>query len=175
MKRPTDRIGDESGDLVVTLSLPPADVWPNARPHRMALARARRRQRIDAQYAGLAALQAAERSATGGSAWKAAPPPWPSGYYQARWYFDRPARRDPDNRAAALKSSIDGLVDAGIFSDDQHLVPLPSRTETCRSHRPRVELHLWRQDPTTLPEHREEKTDRQGAKNAKGKTEGPTQ
>ena len=37
------------------------------------------------------------------------------------WYAKTRRHPDPDNALAALKSSIDGIVEAGIFTDDKNL------------------------------------------------------
>jgi len=100
-------------EVMVSLSLPPRDLWPNARPHHMAKARAAKAYRHEAK---LAAKQAMGR---------AVPVRWTEATIQATFRFTTARRRDPDNCLAALKAAFDGLRDAGLIADDNRLTHLP--------------------------------------------------
>lgn len=60
---------------------------------------------------------------------------------ECRWFFKDRRRRDQDNLSASLKAYWDGLVDAGVFSDDSGLVHLPALVDVDKEN-PRVEIHV---------------------------------
>ena len=55
--------------------------------------------------------------------------PWPGAFVRATFYFQIKRKRDGDNLNASLKHALDGLADAGIVADDNHLVLLPPTVE----------------------------------------------
>jgi hypothetical protein len=61
------------------------------------------------------------------------------------FYFPNDRRRDEDNAIASLKAAYDGVVDAGLLSDDDHKHMQRERPEfkIDRKH-PRVELIIER-------------------------------
>jgi Holliday junction resolvase RusA-like endonuclease len=115
--------------MLVKLSLPPAELWPNARPHRMAKARATKAYRHEA---AIEAKRAMGRSR---------PPRWTAATIQAEFYFPTVRRRDPDNCLAALKAAFDGLRDAGVIADDNQLTHRPVKVASGQGRRG-VELRI---------------------------------
>ncbi len=71
--------------------------------------------------------------------------PWKKVTVEAAFYFDRRGRHDPDNANGSLKSSYDGMVDAGLVYDDdyEHMTRLPPIFLMDRKN-PRVELLIVR-------------------------------
>ena len=116
----------------VELPLPPREVSPNARGHWAKKNRAVRKYRETACVLAMRAL------------WGYSPE-WHRATMQATFYWPDKRRRDRDNAEASLKPARDGLVDAGVLSDDDELVTLPTRFEVDREN-PRVELEI-RQRP----------------------------
>ena len=88
---------------------PPPPLWPNNRPHWSQRARCVRNQRKETSLITRAAI--AER------------PQWiPLRAAQITIVLHCPGSApDPDNAIAALKSTIDGLVDGGALEDDNQL------------------------------------------------------
>ena len=100
-------------EIAIDVPVPPAPLWPNARVHYMARARAVKR------YRGLCWLVALAESRK--MDWGR---PAAAASLQATFFL--PARkRDPDNCVAALKAAIDGIADAGILANDRDLTILP--------------------------------------------------
>jgi Holliday junction resolvase RusA-like endonuclease len=80
-------------------------------------------------------------------AWKLGGNPLASASVQCRFYFATKRRRDGDNLLASMKSCFDGLVDAGVFTDDSGLTHLPVM-QAKDAKNPRVEIHiLTEEDP----------------------------
>jgi len=71
--------------------------------------------------------------------------PWPKVTVKATFYFRQKRRRDPDNATGSLKAVYDGIVDAGLVSDDdyEHMTRLPPIFAIDREC-PRVELIIER-------------------------------
>lgn len=101
---------------MITLPLPHADLSPNARVHRMRLARRKKKARFDGGIAAVAAINEA--------GWRAAPR-WVAVTVECHWFFRERRRRDSDNLTASLKAAMDGLTDAGVWLDDSGVTPLP--------------------------------------------------
>lgn len=100
----------EHAQIVVVLPLPPAALSPNARVHYHVRARAAAQTRADAAYAAMHALdQAGFR----------APPRWKRARIVYVWCVKSGTYPDPDNAVARCKPVLDGLVDAGVLSDDR--------------------------------------------------------
>jgi Holliday junction resolvase RusA-like endonuclease len=66
---------------------------------------------------------------------------------QCRFFFATTRRRDSDNLLASCKAIFDGLVDAGVFTDDSGLTHLPA-TQAKDAKNPRVEIHIFTADGT---------------------------
>lgn len=99
--------------LTIELPIPLSGLWPNDRVHWA------RKARVVRQTRTLAHLVGRERALECG--WLR---PLHEASIRTRWLL--PGRsRDPDNCIAALKSTFDGLTDAGIWCDDRHLTILP--------------------------------------------------
>ena len=73
--------------------------------------------------------------------------PWDRATAQATFYHARRRDRDDDNYIALLKSTFDGIVEAGLLTDDstEHLTHAKPLFEVDRG-RPRVEITITRED-----------------------------
>ncbi len=120
--------------LTLSLPLPPRELSPNARPHYMAKARAKKKYR---RFAWATAV-----GANGGTGDR-----WPTATCQATFYVRDRRRRDRDNLLASLKAAFDGLTDARIIEDDAGLIHLPVQIDVDREN-PRVELLVTRAGPS---------------------------
>lgn len=71
--------------------------------------------------------------------------PWAKCHVHAVFYFKTKRGRDVDNLIASLKSTYDGLVDAGVVPDDtpEFMVRDMPEIEYDRTH-PRIELTIKR-------------------------------
>lgn len=115
--------------LTIILPIPFPELWPNARPHFHAKARATKRYR---KLSHLVALSEGNRERWGE----------PAKAVTIRATFFLPCRkRDPDNCIAALKAAFDGLADAKIIANDRDLTILPPLV------RPRSD---WRKNTSVL-------------------------
>lgn len=122
--------------LKIILDLPPKELSPNhtvgSRGQRMGKAAKIKKYR---QAAAMMAL-----SALGEAGWMSLPL-WDRATVQISYYHKTRAFRDPDNIIASMKAGIDGLTDAGVFSDDRDLTYLPvSRFKDASN--PRVEIEI---------------------------------
>jgi len=125
--------------ITITLPLPNTHLQPNSRPHWRTKAAAVKAYRSDAKHAALAAwIEAGGR----------ANEPWPEATVTATFFWPTRRRRDKDNALASLKAALDGLFDAGVIADDEHLTPLPVEFGHDALD-PRVELCVVRDDVTT--------------------------
>lgn len=117
----------------ITLTLPPADLSPNARVHWRRKARAVKAYR-DQAY--LEAIQAGGRNAR-----------WADAVSEVAFYWPDGRQRDYDNASATLKPAWDGMVDAGLLVGDasKSLSHRPIKFGISGDH-PRVEIRLFRQD-----------------------------
>jgi crossover junction endodeoxyribonuclease RusA len=111
--------------MIVTLPLPAKNLSPNSRCH----------------WRAKAAAVKAYRSAALIAAYAKGKPRFESANVQCKFYFRDSRRRDGDNLLASMKSAFDGLVDAGIFSDDAGLTHLPVEKNKDTKN-PRVEIHI---------------------------------
>ena len=112
----------------LVLDLPPRALSPNLRVHWAQKAKA-------AKYYRTLAMVVA-RNAVG-----RAGPEWERAEVRTTFYFPDRRRRDRDNHMAMLKPAWDGLVDARVLTDDQHLIQHPP-TMAVDKARPRVEIEL---------------------------------
>jgi Holliday junction resolvase RusA-like endonuclease len=119
----------EAEKMIVTLPLPPKALSPNASSpgNPWPKIKAAKKYRSDAHLAAIAA------GAKGMGLESAS--------VQCKFFFRTAHARDSDNLLASLKSAFDGLVDAGVFTDDRGLVHLPSE-QTKDTKNPRVEIHI---------------------------------
>jgi len=62
-----------------------------------------------------------------------------------KWFHRTWQRPDKDNALAMLKSTWDGMEDAGLIENDKYLTPLPPIFEQDKE-RPRVEIILTLSD-----------------------------
>ena len=116
--------------ILITLPLPPRELSPNARPHRMAKARAAKKYR---RFAWAVALEQIGRRDA---------PRWSRATARARFYFrDRRSFADGDNLLASLKPAFDGVADAGVVRNDRDLKHEPVDQEVDLWN-PRVEIEV---------------------------------
>jgi len=119
--------------VTITLPLPPKSLSPNWRGHWRIKAHDVAEYRSSASFRAYCAIEG-ER------------PLWPAATLQATFYHAQNHRRDPDNLNASLKSAQDGLVDAGLLADDEHVTRLPV-VKLIDRDRPRVVLTITRETP----------------------------
>lgn len=101
---------DRRSDPVrVDLPLPPPELSPNARVHWRKRAEKSRRYRRAARWIAM--------EAQGGT-----PRNWSRAVARVTFTWPDARRRDADNAIASLKAAFDGLVDAGVVSDDSTAV-----------------------------------------------------
>jgi len=119
--------------VIVILPLPPACLSPNrpigSRGGRFKRAAAAKKYRRQAQEATEAmAIDTA---------------PWEQASVKATFYHSQKRRRDDVNHLAMLKPAYDGIVEAGLLSDDdsEHLATVTPSFLIDRKH-PRVELEV---------------------------------
>lgn len=109
-------------EITVWLPLPDRALSPNARGHWAKKARAVKKARevgyIATSYTMSDANGGRLRYRKNGFKWEAAET-------EAVFYVKDSRRRDADNAAASLKPYWDGMVDAGLLSDDRGLRHLP--------------------------------------------------
>jgi len=120
--------------LLLTVSIPPRTLSPNARTHWSIRAKATKKARIESW----ASVQIAMHEQQVQGRWLAAE-------CRVVWFARDSRRRDRDNLLATLKATFDGLVDGGLLVDDAGITHLPLAIEV-DSKRPRVELHLRQTD-----------------------------
>lgn len=115
--------------ITITLPLPHKRLSPNARVHWGRKADATKSARRTAKYTAVALMADLRLDA----------PRLSSARVEYRFYFKTNARRDPDNAIASMKASLDGLTDAGLWTDDSVVTLLPPVLAVDRV-RPRVEV-----------------------------------
>lgn len=118
--------------IALDLPYPAAALWPNSRAHWSTKARATKHQRHAAHIIGRTAPPTARHQR----------------HPRILAEFWCPGHRgpDPDNATAALKATLDGLTDAGLWEDDRELTILPPRIVTktdWKAWRDRPGLRLW--------------------------------
>lgn len=70
---------------------------------------------------------------------------WKRAIVQINWFTKTITHPDPDNAISSLKSTFDGLADAGLLSNDRGLTQLPPVFQKDKAN-PRVELVFTQQD-----------------------------
>ena len=136
--------------ITLVLPLPPRELSPNRAKRGRTTGADRQRRRLARVYRHQVQLIA--REACGGLG-----PRWPAAVLWPFWVMADRRRRDRDNAAASFKSGLDGLVDAGLLADDQHVLPMPIRWRLDRAA-PRLVLvvertELDRLGLVYLPDH----------------------
>ncbi len=118
--------------LEIDWGWPPSEVWPNARPHHLALAAARRQYRGDCKLATLVSL----------GRWRPTRR-WRSAQMVVLAYHRRSGPPpDVENVKAALKSAVDSLQDAGLLADDRNAnISRVLLRRVPEGQRPRI--HVW--------------------------------
>ena len=116
--------------LVVELPLPPPELHPNARPHRMAKAIATKTARRWAKLAFLAAYRRQGLATRDEVAWR------------ATYRFETRRTRDEDGLNSQLKAYRDGSADALIVYNDKGILRTEIREEE-KTGRPRVVIEVF--------------------------------
>lgn len=114
--------------ITITLPVPPKEVRPNGRPHWRAKAAAVKKMRV--------------------ASWSEAIlnndnhlPKWTHASIKIDWFHPTTRFLDRDNIIASCKAYIDGIVDAGVLSDDRDVTYEPvGRFKAAAGTYPRVEL-----------------------------------
>ncbi len=112
--------------ITITLPLPNACLSPNSRKHWRAKAKAKKLARV-------AACTKANWLRMGEEMY------WDHATEQTTYYHKQNRRRDGDNHLSMLKAYFDGIVDAGILSDDSGLTHQPVIFKKDKNN-PRVEI-----------------------------------
>ncbi len=100
-----------SEELTIIVPLPAAVLNPNrSRVHWSKLSKATKIFREAGYYAAMNAINRAKIRT-----------PFAAVTIESHFYFPHKRRRDKDNCAASLKAIQDGLVDAGLVSDDEKI------------------------------------------------------
>jgi len=112
--------------VTVTVPIPHPCLSPNARPHHMQLANAKKRARAYSKTATQAVMLCQERR-------------WSKAQTSIVWFTKTIKHPDPDNALTMLKATFDGFKDAGLLTDDRDLGHGPIRFEKDAKN-PRVEI-----------------------------------
>jgi Holliday junction resolvase RusA-like endonuclease len=107
--------------ITFEIPIPPAALSPNARPHFMQKARAKKELRR--KTAGRVVAASAARWDETSKRWQVnhfGADPWPGHEctVHVRWIAKTNRRRDRDNIISTLKAAIDGITDSGLWDDD---------------------------------------------------------
>lgn len=128
--------------LEITLPLPYRELSPNhtvgSRGQRLAKSAKVKRYRNESCEAAMVAVADLED-------WRACGFPWLEAVIQIRWFAKTKPFPDADNALASLKAAFDGLVDAGVLSDDRR-VTYPPVEIAKDADWPRVELVISRRE-----------------------------
>lgn len=129
--------------VTITLPLPDPRLGPNkpaaTRGSMLAKARLTKAYRRSAYFRTLEAMPTVFDT------------PWPRAKATLDFYFNDSRRRDIRNLEAAMKAAYDGIVEAGLITDDRHEVLSHGMTEVHKSGTdgPRVEITIERVDDDT--------------------------
>lgn len=109
-------------EVRIELELPPKELMPNSRPHRMAKARAVKEYRAASQDAAFVSM------GTDGDVVAKSGFPWDHATAQVFWRHSS-TQPDRDNALAALKAAFDGIADSGVIGNDRELIHLPMKMQ----------------------------------------------
>ena len=116
----------------ITMSLPPKELSPNARPHWAAKSRAAKAHRMEARVMTPTALLDVALGVD-----------WSVATVRPMFFHKTRHKRDRDNLSASLKAARDGIADAmaacGLGEAASGFVPLPPTSDVDREE-PRVEI-----------------------------------
>ena len=121
--------------ITVILDPPPKELRPNTSVHHRPKAVAKKKYRQHAYEETLVACYLHKVKA-----------PFHTAVIGIHFYFPTKAFQDRDNILASLKSGFDGMVDAGLFTDDRELFHLPAIRRKDADD-PRVELRVFPKIP----------------------------
>lgn len=97
--------------ITVQITVPPPGVWPNTLKPKRWRSPIVKRLRAEARVCAIEALNGRD------------PPRWEHAKFHTLFRFAKHHKRDKLNGLAALKAAIDGIVDAGIITNDETLEP----------------------------------------------------
>ena len=120
--------------IKLTVSVPPAEISGNARGHTLHKARIVKKVRAEAKTIAnitINSLDAEHQKLL----------PYKSAIVVPTFFHKVKRKRDRDNLTRALKSVIDGLVDAGMIVDDSECIIIPPIKRIDKDN-PRVELKV---------------------------------
>lgn len=121
----------ENKTLTVVVELPPNELKPNSRPHFREKAKQKAYYRNHASEEAQVAVWKKPRTSL--------TMPWTEVTIKVTYYHKTKAFADRDNILASMKAAFDGLVDAGLLTDDRDVTYLPVVREHDKDE-PRVEL-----------------------------------
>lgn len=124
-------------EITITISLPPKELSPNARPHRMAKAKRVKSYRYESYIETLSATQNCRDMK------------WSHVTVQIIYYNKTRHEPDRDNIISSLKSAMDGIGDGGLLIDDKDIYQLPVIRRYDKKN-PRVEIILTKGKPKWL-------------------------
>jgi len=116
--------------ITITLPIPARKLSPNARVHWAEKAKLTRAARKAAYFAAIEAWNL-----------RGKPPGWLKARLEVKAFFKTLNFPDPGNFMASLKSSEDGIADAGIINNDKGLWPERPTFEKDASN-PRIEITI---------------------------------
>ncbi len=118
--------------IQITVPFPPRCLWPNARGQHRYKTGERRWFKEQCQIAAIAAgLHGLET--------------WAGAAGAPVFYCPNRNNRDRDNANASLKYAIDAIVEAGLLTNDNHMILLPPRMDYDKEN-PRVLISFIRLD-----------------------------
>ena len=122
--------------LTLTLPMPDPKLWANRNTHWRAKGPIAKSHRQNACWVTLAQMGVLGIS-----------PVWPAATISFVFWFKDKRKRDVLNAAQAMKASIDGIVDAGLIPDDDHVhLDVGTITGGIDRKNPRVEITLKRKE-----------------------------
>lgn len=119
----------EDEKIVITLPLPPEEIHPNKRTR-------------NHKYHGVLVKETRGDAHLIARGRRPQSCPWKTAELQATFYM--PRKRDEDGLIAWLKSTIDGITDAGIIVNDSGFRIVPVRQVTGKREKRRVVITLTR-------------------------------
>lgn len=121
----------ELNQIVITVPLPAKSLNPNARPHWSQKSRDAKFHRSVAKMEACKALVKYDKK-----------PLWKQAVVSCEAFYPTSRERDGDNFIASMKSTFDGLADAGIIENDSGFIHMPPVFSSARTSFPRVEITI---------------------------------
>ncbi len=120
-------------NITINIPLPPKELHPNSRAHKMAVHRQGKKYEAWAFYAALNEMGKRKIKTL----------PWARAEITTRFYHKTKRGRDEDNAIAWMKAGFDGMADAGIVANDKDFRS-GNATFYVDKDNPRVEVHIQR-------------------------------